>query len=162
VPDLSQSIGLKNKGYYFLVYTLSSIAIRLLAGRWSDKKGREQVLVFGCWALIFALLTIIFAKNIAILTVSAILFGVSMGIISPISQAWTVDLCEEENRGKAIATMYIALEAGIGFGALLPTFIYQNKIENLPETFLFSLVMVSFALIYLIFYKRRKKTVRYI
>jgi predicted MFS family arabinose efflux permease len=58
--------------------------------------------------------------------------------------------------------MYIALEAGIGFGALLPTFIYQNKIENLPETFLFSMVVVSIALIYLILYKRKKKTIHYI
>jgi predicted MFS family arabinose efflux permease len=85
-----------------------------------------------------------------------------MGIISPISQAWTVDLCQEENRGKAIATMYIALEAGIGFGALLPTFIYQNEIENLPETFLFSMSVVSIALIYLIIYKRKKKAIQYI
>jgi MFS family permease len=161
VPDLSQSIGLKNKGYYFLVYTLSSIAIRFMAGRWSDKNGREQVLTYGCWILLFAVLTIAFAQNIVILTISAVLFGISMGIISPISQAWTVDLCEEENRGKAIATMYIALEAGIGFGALLPTFIYQNKIENLTATFLFSMAVVSVALIYIILYKRKSKVVRY-
>lgn len=162
VPDLSQSVGLKNKGYYFLVYTLASIAIRFLAGKWSDKNGREQVLLFGCWTLIFAVFIIAFAHNILILTASAILFGISMGIISPISQAWTVDLCEEKNRGKAIATMYIALEAGIGFGALLPTFIYQNQIENLPATFLFSMAVVSIALIYLIIYKRKKKAIRYI
>jgi MFS family permease len=132
-----------------------------MAGRWSDKNGREQVLTYGCWILLFAVLTIAFAQNIVILTISAVLFGISMGIISPISQAWTVDLCEEENRGKAIATMYIALEAGIGFGALLPTFIYQNKIENLTATFLFSMAVVSVALIYIILYKRKSKVVRY-
>lgn len=162
VPDLSQSIGLKNKGYYFLVYTLASIAVRFLAGKWSDKNGREQVLTLGCWFLLFSLLSISFAHDVLVLSISAILFGVGMGIVSPISQAWTVDLCEEQNRGKAIATMYIALEAGIGFGALLPTFIYQNKIENLKPTFLFSMVVVSIALIYIIFYKRRKAAIHYL
>ncbi len=162
VPDLSQSIGLKNKGYYFLVYTLASIAVRFIAGKWSDKNGREQVLGYGCWILLFAVLVLAFAQNIVVLTISAVLFGISMGIISPISQAWTVDLCEEENRGKAIATMYIALEAGIGFGALLPTFIYQNKIENLPATFLFSMAVVSVALVYIIIYKKKNKVVRYL
>jgi MFS family permease len=162
VPDLSQSIGIQNKGYYFLVYTLASIAIRFLAGKWSDKNGRESVLTIGCWVLLFAILIIAFADDILILTISAVLFGVSMGIISPISQAWTVDLCEEQNRGKAIATMYIALEAGIGFGALLPTLIYQNNIENLTETFLFTVLVVSVALIYIITYRRKNKTIRYI
>lgn len=162
VPDLSQSMGLKNKGYYFLVYTLASIAIRFLAGKWSDKNGRESVLTIGCWVLLFAILIIAFAQNIMILTLSAVLFGVSMGIISPISQAWTVDLCQEENRGKAIATMYIALESGIGFGALLPTLIYQNRIENLKATFLFTMAVVSVALVYIIFYKRKNRRINYV
>jgi MFS family permease len=157
VPDLSKHIGLQNKGYYFLIYTLASIAVRFLAGKWSDRNGRVKVLLLGIWILIFAVLSIAFANSIFVLTVSAILFGISMGIISPITQAWTVDLCKEENRGKAIATMYIALEAGIGFGALLPTIIYQNKIENLPQTFLFSMLVVSVALIYLLRFKRKSQ-----
>ncbi|WP_255070326.1 MFS transporter [Lacihabitans sp. LS3-19] len=157
VPDLSKHIGLQNKGYYFLIYTLASIAVRFLAGKWSDRNGRVKVLLLGLWVLIFAVLTIAFANSIFVLTVSAILFGISMGIISPITQAWTVDLCKEENRGKAIATMYIALEAGIGFGALLPTLIYQNQIKNLPQTFLFSMLVVSVALIYLLRFKRKSQ-----
>jgi hypothetical protein len=44
---------------------------------------------------------------------------------------------------------------------LLPTFIYQNKIENLTATFLFSMAVVSVALIYIILYKRKSKVVRY-
>jgi MFS family permease len=155
IPDLSKSIGVQNKGYYFLVYTLASIAIRFIAGKWSDKNGRVQVLVLGCWILFFGMIVTAFTTNLVLLTISAVLFGVSMGILSPILQAWTVDLCDENTRGKAIATMYISLEFGIGVGALLPTLIYQNKIKNLPATFLFATIFVSVALIYLIYYKRK-------
>ncbi|WP_408641393.1 MFS transporter [Spirosoma telluris] len=37
---------------------------------------------------------------------------------SPTITAWTADLSDEKTRGRAMATMYIALEAGIGLGAL--------------------------------------------
>ena len=157
VPDLSQSIGVANKGFYFLIFTISSIAIRFLAGKWSDKVGRVQILKLGALILVIAMLVISFSKNIYIFSISAVLFGIGMGIVSPITQAWTIDLCEDKNRGKAVATMYIALEAGIGFGALLPTFIYQNNIQNISYTFLFSTIITSLALIYLIFvYKKTK------
>ena len=155
IPDLSKSIGVVNKGYFFLVYTLASIAIRFLAGKWSDKNGRVQVLVLGCWILVIGMIITAYTTNLSTLTISAIFFGVSMGILSPICQAWTIDLCEEKSRGKAIATMYIALEFGIGVGAFLPTLIYQNQIKNLQLTFLFSTCFVAIALIYLIFYKRK-------
>lgn len=157
VPDLSKSIGIQNKGYYFLIYTLASILVRIIAGKWSDKNGRANVLVIGCWILLVSLAFIAFASNILLLTISAILFGISMGIISPISQAWTIDLCKEENRGRAISTMYIALESGIGFGALLPTFIYQNQIKNLPLTFVFSGLVVAIALVYLLYFNKKQK-----
>ncbi len=155
IPDLSKSIGINNKGYFFLVYTIASIAVRFLAGKWSDKNGRELVLLIGCFILISAMLVVAFSTEIIIFSISAILFGIGMGIISPISQAWTIDLCEDKNRGKAIATMYIALEAGIGVGALLPTFIYRNKIENLEMSFLFSASFVIVAIVYLFYYRHK-------
>lgn len=155
IPDLSKSIGLKNKGFYFLIYTLASIGIRFIAGRWSDRKGRPNVLIIGCLFMILSLVCLVFTRHVGLLTISAVLFGIGNGIVSPITQAWTIDLCAEENRGKAVATMYIALEAGIGLGALLPTFIYRNKVENLPASFIFTTAVVSVALIYLVIYNRK-------
>lgn len=156
VPDLSKSIGLKNKGFFFLVYTFASIGVRFIAGKWSDKHGRAKVLIIGSFILLVSILILVFTHNVWMLSAAAIFFGVANGIISPITQAWTIDLCDDANRGKAVATMYIALEAGIGIGALLPTFIYQNKLENLPASFMFTAAMVVIALIYLIFYNRKQ------
>jgi predicted MFS family arabinose efflux permease len=79
---------------------------------------------------------------------SAILFGLALGVISPITQAWTVDLCEEENRGRALATMYISLEAGIGLGAFFSAWIYGNDASRFPIAFA---AMGSFSIIALIY-----------
>jgi MFS family permease len=155
IQDYSKLLGIKNKGYFFVVYTLASILIRIIAGKWSDKVGRAKVLKYGCWVLIGSLLILAAAQNIYMLTFSAILYGLSMGIISPICQAWTIDLCAKENIGKAVATMYIALEFGIGLGALFPTLYYQNDPSRLPLTFVFTALMAVVALGYLFYYERK-------
>ncbi len=154
-PDLSKSIGLANKGFFFLIYTLASLLIRFVAGKWSDRNGRVPVLVLGTVVQIFAMLFTAFSFNVYIFSIAAILYGIAMGILSPITQAWTVDLCDEANRGRAIATMYIALESGIGVGAFFPTMIYQNNTANLPYAFLISVFFSLIALVYLLQYKKK-------
>jgi len=153
-PDLSKSIGLENKGLFFLIYTLASLVIRFVAGRWSDKNGRVEVLILGCGALILAMICTSLSVNIWMFGLAASLYGVAMGILSPITQAWTVDLCDDANRGRAIATMYIALEAGIGFGALFSSWIYNNQLNRLPWAFLSTAVLAAVAFVYLLRYRR--------
>ena len=149
-PDLSKSIGLHNKGLYFLIYTLASLFIRFMAGKISDKNGRVPVLRWGCFALIIAMGFTAFAHNIYLFAIAAIFFGMAQGVLSPILQAWTIDLCDEHNRGRALATMYISMEAGIGLGAFLSAEIYQNKIYRMPYAFLImgSLSILAFAYLF--------------
>lgn len=156
-PDLSKLIGLENKGFFFLIYTLASLVIRIIAGKWSDKNGRVTVLILGCGALIIAMILTAFSTNVLIFTLAASMYGVAMGIISPISQAWTIDLCDDANRGRAIATMYIALETGIGIGAFFPTLIYQNDATKLPWAFLSTVLFALVAFFYLLHYRKKGK-----
>lgn len=162
IQDFSKSINI-DKGYFFIVYTLSSIFIRIIAGKWSDKVGRVEVLKYGCWVLVFSLTLLIYSKGIMSFTVAAILYGISMGVISPICQAWTIDLCEQKHIGRAVATMYISLEFGIGIGALIPGWIYNDKIENLHLGFIMAAVVSSLALVYLylIYPRSVKNSVQY-
>jgi MFS family permease len=147
-PDLTKSIGLKNKGVFFLIYTLSSLFVRVVAGKFSDRNGRILVLRWACMVLIGGMMLPVFASNIYTFVSSAILFGLALGVISPITQAWTVDLCEGENRGRALATMYISLEAGIGLGAFFSAWIYGNDASRFPIAFA---AMGSFSIIALIY-----------
>jgi predicted MFS family arabinose efflux permease len=72
-----------------------------------------------------------------------------MGILSPATNAWTIDLSHPDHRGKAMATMYIALEAGIGLGALLAGWFYQDVIANVPMIMYVSAGITLVALVYL-------------
>ncbi|SOE21348.1 Predicted arabinose efflux permease, MFS family [Spirosomataceae bacterium TFI 002] len=149
-PDLSKLVGFENKGIYFLIFTLSSLFTRIIAGKISDKKGRIPTLIVGSVLLIFSLLATSITTSSLAFIIGGILFGFAWGIISPSYQAWTVDLSKVKNRGRAIATMYIALEAGIGCGAVLPMFLYQNKAEQLPWAFYSGIAIAGIGLIYLL------------
>ncbi|KPM48889.1 MFS transporter [Jiulongibacter sediminis] len=156
-PDLSKVHGLENKGIYFLIFTLASLLTRILGGKISDKKGRVNVLIAGALIMVLALGLTSVTSHVYYFYLGGFFFGIAWGIISPSYQAWTVDLCTEETRGRAVATMYIALEAGIGSGAILPMFLYNNKPEQIGWAFQLCLLMAAFAFIFLMWYKRKYK-----
>ncbi|HEV7347587.1 MFS transporter [Telluribacter sp.] len=160
VPDYSDYLGLSNHGLYFLVYTLTSLLIRLAAGKVSDRHGRVPVVIVGCVNLIVALVLTAYASSSFIFLGGAVFFGIATGILSPILSAWTADLSHDQNRGRAFGTMYISMEAGIGIGAYISAEIFANRYENLTTAFLLSAALAGAALIYsvVLFYLKKSST----
>ncbi|WP_243414913.1 MFS transporter [Flagellimonas aquimarina] len=132
IPDWTESVGFVNKGVFFIVFTISSLLVRFIAGRLSDRYGRIKVIAVGLALLFIALVLIGFLNTRSGLLIGASIYGLAMGVISPAINAWTIDLSLPEQKGKAMATMYIALEAGIGFGALCSGWYYQETISRIP------------------------------
>jgi len=157
IPDFGAFLGVTNKGLFFTFYTASSIGIRLLAGKVSDRYGRVPVLKISAILMAGSMLMMGLAGNGALLLAAAVVYGISVGLNSPAVTAWTVDLGQPEHRGRALASMYIAMEAGIGLGAYLSAFIYHNKSANFPITFYVFAGITLLATLYLSFvYKPRK------
>jgi MFS family permease len=138
VPDLSAHLGIKNKGLFFAVFTLSSLGIRLIAGRTSDRLGRVAVMRVASAVMVLAMGAVAFAESKVVLLGSGVLFGAAVGMYSPTTTAWVVDRSLEKFRGRALATMYIFLESGIGVGAIVSSWIYGNNPENFRLVFLSS------------------------
>ncbi|GGN11251.1 MFS transporter [Dyadobacter beijingensis] len=162
-PDFSGYLGLQNRGLYFMMFTISSIMVRLFAGKISDRHGRMPVTIVGCIILIMAMVITGYAESVTVFLTGAAFFGVAMGILSPVLSAWTVDLSGEHNRGRAIATMFISLEAGIGLGAFLSAELFDNQRENLPLVFFsmaaFALAALSYTVTIYQFKKRRARVI---
>lgn len=157
IPDWSYHLGIVNKGLFFMVFTVTSLLIRFGAGKASDKYGRLKPMGIGLAILIVSLGVIAFSQSVTGLLVGAALYGIATGIVSPALNAWTVDMSYPEHRGKAMATMYIALEAGIGLGALFAGWIYQDVIGKIPLIMYLSGGMTFLALVYVWFYIRNSK-----
>ena len=134
-PDQSLYLGIENKGYVLGVFTIFSIISRLIAGRVSDRYGRLIVIkVSGIFSGI-AILLFGYAETVTFFYFAAAMTGLALGISSPAVMAWTVDRAPDKYRGRAMATMYIALELGIGLGAVISSYIFSNQHENLPTVY---------------------------
>ncbi|RFS23355.1 MFS transporter [Chitinophaga silvatica] len=157
VPDFSAFLGVTNKGLFFTFFTASSIGIRILAGRVSDKYGRLPVLKVSALTMAVSMLVLGFATNGFWLLTGAVVYGIAVGLNSPAITAWTIDLSNPQHRGRALASMYIALEAGIGLGAYFSAMIYHNKEERFPLTFYVFAGITLLATIYLSFIYKPKK-----
>ena len=153
VPDWSGHVGVVNKGIFFMIFTIASLLIRFLAGKISDKHGRVNVCIGGIIILIIAVIMLGFGESKAGLFAGAVVYGIATGILSPALNAWTIDLSDPHHRGKAVATMYIALEAGIGMGALFAGWAYQDVISMVPTILYCSSAVAFVSLLYMFYWK---------
>jgi MFS family permease len=151
VPDFSDHLGIQNKGLFFTVFTLSSLGIRFMAGKISDRFGRVEVIKVGTLIQVLAMAVVGVATAPWVLMLGAVFFGIAVGIVSPTAFAWTIDLSKDEARGRALATLYIALEAGIGIGALMSAWVFANNPANFPWTFWLGAISAFSAFCYLQF-----------
>ena len=151
IPDFSSYLGIQNKGLFFAIFTISSLGIRLIAGRTSDRYGRIPVLRIASFLMVIAMCTIAFSNSIELFLISGVLFGSAVGMYSPTVTAWVIDLSLDDYRGRALATMYIALEMGIGLGALVSGTLFSNSSDNFKLVFLTSACFAFLAFILLLF-----------
>lgn len=135
-PDFSDFLEIENRGYIFSVILIFSVFMRFVSGKASDKYGRYPVLLFGSVALFSGMSIMGTALGSFQFYVGGAVFGLANGIISPTIFALAVDLALPEKRGRAMATIFISLEIGIGLGALISAWIYNNQPENFISAFL--------------------------
>lgn len=150
IPDFGQFVGIKNKGLLFTFLTVASLAIRLLAGKASDRYGRVPVLRIGTLVILLAMLVIGTATTSFQLIVGVILYGFAQGSTSPTLLAWATDLSHSEFKGRGIASLYVFMEMGIGLGAFLSGLLYANNPDRFFIAFLISGLLGALAFGYLL------------
>lgn len=149
IPDFSDHLQIPNRGLFFTYFTIASLLVRIVAGKASDKFGRVPVLKVGSLILVMAMLFLANTHGSLMFVCSAALFGFGVGICSPTIFAWTIDLSDDKHRGRGIATMYIALEIGIGMGAFISGWMFNNDLSNISAVFYTSATLVLMGFLYL-------------
>ena len=159
IPDLSTYVGIQNKGIFFTIFTVASLVIRIIAGKLSDIYGRVPVLMAG--ALVYAV-TMIFigsSTELWVFYIGSFTFGIAVGLSSPTIYAWIIDLAHDQHRGRALATMFIALEVGIGIGGVVAGYSYNNNPDNFIISFSISGILAFMAFGYLIWYQIHQRKI---
>lgn len=148
-PDLSDRLHLGNRGMYFTVFTLASIATRFFAGKIADQIGKVPVIKASIFIIILSMFLFALCHTPALFYLATIFFGFGVGIFFPAISAWTIDLGDTQKRGRALATMYISLELAIGSGAFISGSYVGEHIERVTHMFYLSAIMGILGLWYL-------------
>ncbi|PCJ65515.1 MAG: MFS transporter [Bacteroidetes bacterium] len=158
IPDYSKGFGIMNKGLFISVMTVSTVITRLFTSKLSDVKGRVHSCKIGTsfWVLAAVLLSF---RQVELFFISAVLCGIASGINSPALFAWVADVSNGVRSGRAMATLFIALEAGIALGAFVSAEIYNNIFANFTNVFVFTAILNLMALGYLFFGVKKTKIV---
>jgi len=149
LPDFGQHLGVHNKGLLFTFLTVASLLVRLLAGKASDIFGRVPVLKVTIFLIVLSMAIIGVADKSWMLMAGVSIYGLAQGATSPTLLAWATDLSSDEHRGRGIASLYISMEMGIGFGALISGWVYGNSPANFFLSFAICSLLSLVALIYL-------------
>jgi MFS family permease len=134
-PDFVDHLGYVYKGSFNTIIVVSSIAMRFVAGRLSDRHGRIPILLVGTLLLAAGMLLMGSAESKLVATLGGLVYGASIGINMPTVFAWTADLAQPGKIAVALGTMLMALEIGIGFGAVYSGIRFQGDIGAIPELY---------------------------
>lgn len=155
IPDFGEYLGIKNKGLLFTYMTIASLAVRLIGGKASDTYGRKPVLMVCSLSVILSMLSIALSSNALHLSLAIAFYGLSQGATSPTLLAWATDLSDPKFKGRGVASVYIFMEFGIGFGAFVSGLVYGNDTSRFFLSFLICSLLATVALIYLSLYTKR-------
>lgn len=140
-----------------MILTISSLAVRLIAGKASDRYGREQVLLVSTILAAIAMVLVGLGKTPTDLMLAMIIYGCAHGMTSPTVFAWATDLSDDRFKGRGISSLYIFMELGIGVGALASGFIYANNPERFLHTFFACSALSGVAFLYLVWIVVKKQ-----
>lgn len=126
IPDFGERVGIRNKELLFSCFTVASLLVRFVAGKASDRFGRAPVLVVSTLLTVLAMSLMALASGPAFLIAGVTIYGIAQGATSPTLLAWATDLSDSHHRGRALASLYIFMEMGIGLGAFVSGWIFAN------------------------------------
>jgi len=156
IPDYGEHYGIENKGLLFTYLTVASLVVRLLAGKASDAYGRVPVLRVSSALIALSMLVMALAETKLHLIIGVTLYGLAQGSTSPTLLAWATDLSNPNNKGRGIASVYIAMEFGIGMGAFISGLVYSNEVTNFLPAFVTCSALALMAFVFLVNRNKRR------
>lgn len=126
LPLYADYRGVKNIGVFFTVYALVLLFSRPTIGKMADRYGARKFLLPGILLIAAALLLLAKASTLPMFLLVGVVYGLGFGTVQPILNALVISLSPPERRGAANATFAVAMDLGIGLGAVTLGFVAQK------------------------------------
>ena len=126
LPSYADYRGVENIGLFYTVYALVLLLSRPIIGKLADRYGVPKFLVPGILLIALALLLLVKASSLPMFLLVGVVYGLGFGTVQPILNALVISLSPPERRGAANATFAVAMDLGIGVGAVALGFLTQK------------------------------------
>jgi len=138
-----------NAGAYFLVYALTLMLVRPVAGKAFDKNGPGLIMAVGFGAVSLSFVLLYAAIGNALFLLSAVAMGIGFGTVHPTVMAMAINKVAPYRRGAANGTIFSAFDLGIGFGSIILGFV--SKMIGLSYMYLSCsfIILIPLAMFYL-------------
>ncbi|MCT7676572.1 MAG: MFS transporter [Lactobacillus iners] len=140
-------------GYFFLIYALSLLIIRIWLKRFFD------TIAFGFWfwlsliAMIIFLISMAFMKNNFIMLIAAVALSIGYGVIYSINQTTALLLSPLDQQGLASSTVYLGLDFGMASAPILGGIIAST----IPHLYFYPIMLIMVPFVLVIYFIYRKK-----
>lgn len=114
----AQEAGIQSIALFYTVRAVGIGVSRLIAGKVTDVFGNFNILIFGMITICTGTAGIIFIRDINFLLIFAFLYGIGFGFTVLLLNVAAVIRTPKHRRAAANATYYLAMDAGIGIGAV--------------------------------------------
>ena len=111
-------VGIAGIGFYYTSRAFGVAFSRLFAGKVSERVSKYKLLGAGLFTVFLCVSAINFVRNIYVLIPVAFIFGAGFGLSHLLLNVGAVVHTTKKERAGANATYYLAMDAGIGIGAL--------------------------------------------
>ncbi len=153
--DLGASVG--TVGVIIAGFTMGRAIMASLAGWYSDKVGRKQVMVWGTLLYCITTASMAFAPNWQSLFLLRLFEGGAVGIVWPTAMAYLVDIVPRERVGEATGIYTTSFALGFFVGPLLGSGAFYltkksggTEFQALQSTFFVTASLALFALIVIV------------
>jgi predicted MFS family arabinose efflux permease len=113
------SVGMGSISYFFLAYSLTAVAVRLIGADWPDRFGLKSVLYPAQLSLAIGVVFIFLRPSPAGLVFSGLLCGIGHGFIFPILSVLVISRQHEARRGSLMTLFTLLYDLGLLVGAPL-------------------------------------------
>lgn len=116
LPLYTFSRGDHNPGLFFLIYSATLVAVRLLGGGLSDSLGRSAVIVPSLITTCLSTFSLSLINSSVGLALNAFFYAVGFGLVYPTLNAMVVERVSPENRGTALGIFSASVDGGFFLG----------------------------------------------
>lgn len=143
-------------GYFYVIYAIMMVLSRPVIGKIFDRYNEHVIIYPGILLYIIGLICLSISQSPFLFLISAAIIGVGFGSLSPCLQSIAVNSAANERSGLATATFLTFFDIGVGLGSSVLGWIVSETSFKFMY-FGSSLIVCFSALIYFIFYHRRKR-----